>query len=358
VSAPLVVNTTDGTCWTRREGSRGGEALYAPEKCGSCPEFVMVTLTELAELGIVGSADVLPVPVGPQMPEFPPPPETELEKLHSERARLQGLLADAVREVHATRRERDLIRERVSEPYGCAYCGAAKRFHGRRYISGAGMHAWERPSDEQVKDRMLARRAARMALPSNLSLWEEGSATAELRARVAELERKKQLADRERVELLAGLERALAPFCGDPKAAADAVAEVRDHDAEWLLRDAQRLQDRVTALETGPALPWAHTMSDDDLPGFLDDLVSAAMGRWRSEPEVPDRTVLADIEKVCADWRTPGQGYRGDEPEAEQSDGLTRLLAPTQVLREDVDESPLRHDYRTSHDMPETGGAT
>jgi hypothetical protein len=60
-------------------------------------------------------------------------------------------------------------------------------------------------------------------------------------------------------------------------------------------------------LPAGPvlALPWAHAMSDDDLPGFLDDLVSAAMGRWRSEPEVPDRVVLADIEKVCADWRTP-----------------------------------------------------
>jgi hypothetical protein len=64
VSAPLVVNTTDGTVWTRREGSRGGEALYAPEKCGQCPQFVMATLTELAEHGIAGSADVLPVPVG------------------------------------------------------------------------------------------------------------------------------------------------------------------------------------------------------------------------------------------------------------------------------------------------------
>jgi hypothetical protein len=57
-------------------------------------------------------------------------------------------------------------------------------------------------------------------------------------------------------------------------------------------------------------------MSDHDLHGFLDDLVSAALGRWRSEPEVPDRTVLADIEKVCADWRTPGRGLRSDEPEA------------------------------------------
>lgn len=66
MSAPLVVNTTDGTCWTRREGTRGGEALYAPEKCGQCPQFVMATYAELAEHGIAGSADVLPMPVGPE----------------------------------------------------------------------------------------------------------------------------------------------------------------------------------------------------------------------------------------------------------------------------------------------------
>ena len=70
MSAPLVVNTTDGTCWTRREGTRDGQALYAPEKCGQCPEFVMATLTELAEHGIAGSADALPMPVGPE-PQAP-----------------------------------------------------------------------------------------------------------------------------------------------------------------------------------------------------------------------------------------------------------------------------------------------
>lgn len=64
MSAPLAVNTLDGRCWTRREGTRGGEALYAPEKCGTCPQSVMVTLTELAEQGIAGSADALPMPVG------------------------------------------------------------------------------------------------------------------------------------------------------------------------------------------------------------------------------------------------------------------------------------------------------
>lgn len=46
------------------------------------------------------------------------------------------------------------------------------------------------------------------------------------------------------------------------------------------------------------------------------------------------------------------------EKAAERSaEKLTRFLAPTQVLREDVYESPLHRDYRTPHDLPETGGA-
>jgi hypothetical protein len=64
MSAPLAVNTADGVCWTRRATTRGGLALYAPEGVCSCPEFVMATLEELAEHGITGSADVLPMPVG------------------------------------------------------------------------------------------------------------------------------------------------------------------------------------------------------------------------------------------------------------------------------------------------------
>lgn len=68
MSAPLVVNTTDGTCWVRRTVTRGGLALYAPMGVCNCPEFVMATMAELAEHGIAGSADVLPVPVGPEPP--------------------------------------------------------------------------------------------------------------------------------------------------------------------------------------------------------------------------------------------------------------------------------------------------
>lgn len=65
MSSPLVVNTADGTVWTRRSVTRGGLALYAMADV-VCPEIVMATLPELAEHGIAGSADVLPMPVGPK----------------------------------------------------------------------------------------------------------------------------------------------------------------------------------------------------------------------------------------------------------------------------------------------------
>ncbi|MFM9777050.1 hypothetical protein [Streptomyces scabiei] len=88
--------------------------------------------------------------------------------------------------------------------------------------------------------------------------------------------------------------------------------EEERHSTNEALDDAvQELRRR----ETGPALPWAHTMPDDDLSGFLNDLVSAAVNRWQSDPEVPDRETLAAVEKACAEWRTPGQGYRSDEDE-------------------------------------------
>lgn len=72
MSAPLVVNTRDGMCWTRRVVTSSGIALYAPEGVCSCPSFVMATLEELAEHGIVGSADALPVPAGPERQEYGP----------------------------------------------------------------------------------------------------------------------------------------------------------------------------------------------------------------------------------------------------------------------------------------------
>lgn len=77
-AAPLVVNTRDGMCWTRRSVTSSGIALYASEGVCACPEFVMATLAELAELGISGSADVLPVPVGPEPQALSVDPRVEL----------------------------------------------------------------------------------------------------------------------------------------------------------------------------------------------------------------------------------------------------------------------------------------
>lgn len=71
MSAPLVVTTTDGMVWLRRASTRGGLALYAPASVCSCPEFVMATEAELAEHGIAGTADVLPVPVGSEPQDDP-----------------------------------------------------------------------------------------------------------------------------------------------------------------------------------------------------------------------------------------------------------------------------------------------
>ncbi len=49
----------------------------------------------------------------------------------------------------------------TAEPSGCRWCGIGKRRHGRQWTDDAGWHPWEQPTREQIKARMLARRAAR-----------------------------------------------------------------------------------------------------------------------------------------------------------------------------------------------------
>lgn len=241
----------------------------------------MATYAELDEHGIAESADVLPMPVGPQQPPFPPAPRTYEEKLGQDVARLQGLLAEAVRDAHRARSERDLMRERVSEPFGCALCGVEKRSHGRRYIGGAGMHAWERPSDGQVKARMLARRAARM--PLDVEAPEVGA----LRVRVAELEAQR---DRRRDRLVA------------------------------LQNDA--LNMRGTLSPNGEARKVPMPLGEALAPA-----VEWLVGR------------VAELERAFAE--APAS-YALMERAAGSADKLTRLLAPVQALREDAaTEEPL-----------------
>ena len=254
----------------------------------------------------------------------------------------------------------------IMEPSACTWCGIARRGHGRQYADAAEWHEWERPSQEQILARMKARRlqlaVARMgALPMpvggertldvveeeltgvNLALWEEVEAYArlrlalesarrgrrELRDRVAELEAQR---DRRRVRLVAlqndalNMRGSLSPM-GEDRKVPFPLGETLTPAVEWLI-------SRVAELEAGPALPWAAAMDDGDLHLFLDDLVSAALNRWQSEPDVPDRVTLAEIEKACAGWRTPGQGFRSDEPEV-SADALTRTFLPVASLRED-----------------------
>jgi hypothetical protein len=62
---PRFVNTKDA-CWVRRAVTSDGRGLYAVEGSCQCPEFLLVPLAELAAVGIVGSADVVPAPFRPE----------------------------------------------------------------------------------------------------------------------------------------------------------------------------------------------------------------------------------------------------------------------------------------------------
>ncbi|CAM5394550.1 hypothetical protein STENM36S_06383 [Streptomyces tendae] len=49
----------------------------------------------------------------------------------------------------------------VPNPMGCAACGIDRRGHGRQHTEQAGWHAWTEPTQQQIKDRVLARRTER-----------------------------------------------------------------------------------------------------------------------------------------------------------------------------------------------------
>ena len=73
---PQLVVTLDGARWVRAAVTRSGRGLYVLEgTTTSCPEFVMASLGELAELGVKPVTDLadavallgaLPMPVGPE----------------------------------------------------------------------------------------------------------------------------------------------------------------------------------------------------------------------------------------------------------------------------------------------------
>ncbi|WP_448333546.1 hypothetical protein [Streptomyces sp. DSM 41534] len=48
-------------------------------------------------------------------------------------------------------------------PYGCSWCGTERQRHGRRWTPIIGVHQWQQPSQDKIKERMLRRRADRLA---------------------------------------------------------------------------------------------------------------------------------------------------------------------------------------------------
>lgn len=46
----------------------------------------------------------------------------------------------------------------AATPNGCRHDGIDQRTHGRQWTEEAGWHPWEPPTQQQIKDRMAARR--------------------------------------------------------------------------------------------------------------------------------------------------------------------------------------------------------
>jgi hypothetical protein len=147
---PLVVNTKGGAVWQRRAVTAEGRGLYAVAGSCNCPEYLMATLAELAEHGITGSADALPMPVVPK-------------PLELSEQQIEALAAAGNRVVNDATHEHLCMCD--GWPEKCVSTG--------HYYMGA----WDVSGLED-------------ALPAVLALWEQmrGGELERLRVRVAELE--------------------------------------------------------------------------------------------------------------------------------------------------------------------------
>lgn len=54
---------------------------------------------------------------------------------------------------------------KFENPNGCRYCGIGDRGHMGRWTKSAGWHQWTPPTQQQIKQRMQARHAARLNAP-------------------------------------------------------------------------------------------------------------------------------------------------------------------------------------------------
>jgi hypothetical protein len=55
-----------------------------------------------------------------------------------------------------------MVRKNIPAPYGCSWCGDEKHHHGSQWAPIIGLHQWQQPTQEQIKERMLRRLDARL----------------------------------------------------------------------------------------------------------------------------------------------------------------------------------------------------
>lgn len=296
MSAPLVVNTKDGVCWTRRTVTSGGIALYAPEGVCKCPVFVMATLAELAEHGIVGSADVLPMPVGP-VPQVSP--------------------ADA---------------DRAKAPWG--------RDEDGRPLLPSGAHWTDVP---ELVDRTLAGIQARVD-GAQSGHWYDASLTETWRPAGTV---------RTNVD---GYQRGVGRFIARP---GDMELVLHAHDdLSWCLEMIAKFRARVAELEaerhvTNEALSDAAVAlrANRDRIAELEALTPAAIQTCRV------CGAGYSLGQPCATCEFQARMAAETASSERPVDGLTAAFSPVASLREDPHDSPLHHPYLLSHDLPETDGA-
>lgn len=346
MSAPRVVNTVDGTVWTRREATRDGQALYAIADCAGCPEFVMVTYAELEERGIAGAVDALPVPVAPE-PQALPVVLTE--------AQVEALAAAGNRVVNDETHERLCMCD--AWPKSCVSTG--------HYFMGA----WD-------VDGLEA------ALPAVLGLWESmrGGELEKLRAQVAEfgalelgapdgrvsaacgnpehptwlrrpddaracpwcavaeLEAQRE---RRRVRLVAlqndalSMRGSLSPN-GEASKVPFPLGETLTPAVDWLIgRVAELEAERAEAVDVSESL--SRTLHEEMLAG-------SALYAALTLPTTPEQRQAA-LDRFTAVAARVGQVHAPSVP----------VVSPRE--REPEFHAWLHHENRVSHDLPETGGA-
>ena len=332
---PLVLNLRDGSVWTRRAVDSDGRGQYALAGVCDCPEYVLASFAELAERGITGHADVLPVPAGPE--------PSELEGL---RAAYVTALDNAAR-THPC----PVLGDRYWS--GCVHYDEAGR------VSGVGSCHSERRADAvlAVRDaeverlRELLREAtAGAAVADDLTAeWRRRAESAE--AQVAELEAQRE---RRRARLVAlqndalSMRGSLSPAGGDRKVPFP-LGETLTPAVDWLIGRVAELE----ALRADRRVEFAVQYPD----GQTVMAETITFERSKAEASLRAHRGLNPMWNGC---RIVQRSVSWGEWVEAPADAVTAVFAPVASLREPEGEfhAFLHHDNRLGHDMPETGGGS